>query len=98
MMKKTLEIIKNLMLFVVIGINIYLILQDKTKQDSLGDVITVDTTDYQKPKLDSICKQRDSIIYKINYIDNVTYGKINDAINASDSAVVQQFIYLVSKD
>ena len=86
------------MLFIVIGINIYLILQDKIKEDSLGDVITVDTTDYQKPKLDSIGKQRDSIIYKINYIDSTTYGKINDAINASDSAVVQQFIYLVSKD
>ena len=97
-MKKTLEIIKNLMLFIVIGINIYLILQDKTKKDSVSDVITVDATDYQKPKLDSIGKQRDSIIYKINYIDSVTYGKINDAINASDSAVVQQFIYLVSKD
>lgn len=97
-MKKTLEIIKNLMLFIVIGINIYLILRDKTKQDSVSDVITVDTIDYQKPKLDSIGKQRDSIIYKINYIDSVTYGKINDAINASDSAAVQQFIYLVSKD
>ena len=98
MMKKTLEVIKNLMLFIVIGINIYLILRDKTKQDSVSDVVTVDTTDYQKPKLDSIGKQRDSIIYKINYIDSVTYGKINDAINASDSAAVQQFIYLVSKD
>lgn len=97
-MKKTLEIIKNLMLFIVIGINIYLILRDKTKQYSVSDVVTVDTTDYQKPKLDSIGKQRDSIIYKINYIDSVTYGKINDAINASDSATVQQFIYLVSKD
>ena len=97
-MKKALEVIKNLMLFIVIGINIYLILRDKTKQDSVSDVITVDTTDYQKPKLDSIGKQRDSIIYKINYIDSVTYGKINDAINASDSVAVQQFIYLVSKD
>lgn len=97
-MKKTLEVIKNLMLFIVIGINIYLILRDKTKQDSVSDVVTVDTTDYQKPKLDSIGKQRDSIIYKINYIDSVTYGKINDAINTSDSVAVQQFIYLVSKD
>ena len=86
------------MLFIVIGINIYLILRDKTKQDSVSDVITVDTTDCQKPKLDSIGKQRDSIIYKINYINSVTYGKINDAINASDSVAVQQFIYLVSKD
>lgn len=94
---------KKILPYIAAAIWIFIILYfiseyyyNKGKEDSKIEFIK-DTIDYQKPRLDSLVNVRDSIVIKVNYIDSITYEKIKETIDLSDSASVALFIELVSK-
>lgn len=92
---------KEVVLFVVVNIVMfilgYICNNIITTNKSTSNRLPVDTTHYEKPKLDSLDNVEIKIKDKINYIDSINIINKYEANNLNDSDAVKLFYKLVAE-